>query len=269
MTSRQVVVGVDGSPGSVRALDRAAQEAELRGAALDIVYAVPDADVAGPVLVSSSRRARSRHPGLRVTARAVVDGPVRALARHGRNAELTVVGSRGLGRCGGLLLGSVGRRLSGRLRGPLLVVRGDRPPAGGAVLLWSAEESAADAAAFAFAEAERRGVALRVRAAPARPPGGERALAARAEPGGPRTGRGPAARDAAAPGGHPAATARAGSALPAATGGAGLVVVAAGGDRPARRAAAVRALLRLSRCPVAIVPETRARGIRDEASRMP
>ncbi|WP_416966007.1 universal stress protein, partial [Streptomyces sp. Agncl-13] len=49
MTLHQVIVGVDGSLVSVRALDRAADEAARRGLALGVVYAVPDSDEAGPV----------------------------------------------------------------------------------------------------------------------------------------------------------------------------------------------------------------------------
>ncbi|WP_178970216.1 universal stress protein, partial [Streptomyces acidiscabies] len=47
MTRQNVVVGVDGSPGAVRALDRAAEEAVRRGTALRVVYAVRDRDEAG------------------------------------------------------------------------------------------------------------------------------------------------------------------------------------------------------------------------------
>ncbi|WP_347269255.1 universal stress protein [Streptomyces sp. WAC00263] len=114
MTTRHVTVGVDGTLIAVRALDRAAEEAVLRGALLDIVYAVPDLDEAGPVLASAAARVRERHPGLSVTASAFEGGPVQALAEHGRDAELTVVGTRGLGGIAGLLFGSVSLRLVAR-----------------------------------------------------------------------------------------------------------------------------------------------------------
>ncbi|WP_329530899.1 universal stress protein [Streptomyces sp. NBC_01450] len=163
MTTRHVTVGVDGTLIAVRALDRAAEEAVLRGALLDIVYAVPDLDEAGPVLASAAARVRERHPGLPVTASAFEGGPVQALAEHGRDAELTVVGTRGLGGIAGLLFGSVSLRLVARTRGPLLVVRGNHQSAGrGEVLLGLESDADADAAAFAFAEAERRGGRLRV-----------------------------------------------------------------------------------------------------------
>ncbi|MEV0220392.1 universal stress protein [Streptomyces sp. NPDC050704] len=164
MTTRQVTVGVDGSLIAVRALDRAADEAVLRGTALEIVYAVPDIDEAGPILASAVLRVRGRQPGLPVTARAARGGPVQVLSRHGRDAALTVVGTRGLGGFAGLLFGSVSLRLAAHAHSPLLVVRGDhRPSAHGEVLLLGAEsEAGADAAAYAFEEAERRGTGLRI-----------------------------------------------------------------------------------------------------------
>ncbi|WP_329326621.1 universal stress protein [Streptomyces sp. NBC_01689] len=163
MTTRHVIVGVDGSLIAVRALDRAAEEALLRGAPLDIVYAVSDPDEAGPVLASAAARVRERHPGLPVTASAFQGGPVQALARHGQDAALTVIGTRGLGGLAGLLFGSVSLRLAARTRGPLLVVRGNYRAAGRSeVLLGLEDEADMDAAAFAFAEAQRRGLRLRV-----------------------------------------------------------------------------------------------------------
>ncbi|MFE2705007.1 universal stress protein [Streptomyces mirabilis] len=163
MTTRHVTVGVDGTLIAVRALDRAAEEAVLRAALLDIVYAVPDLDEAGPVLASAAARVRRRHPGLPVTASAFEGGPVQALAQHGRGAELTVVGTRGLGGVAGLLFRSVSLRLAARTRGPLLVVRGNHQSARrGEVLLGMESDADADAAAYAFAEAARRGVRLSV-----------------------------------------------------------------------------------------------------------
>ncbi|MFJ1608608.1 universal stress protein [Streptomyces sp. NPDC088253] len=163
MTTRHVTVGVDGSLVAVQALDRASEEALLRGAVLDIVYAVPDLDEAGPILASAVSRVCDRHPGLPVTARAVEGGPVQALVRHGREAELTVVGTCGLGSVAGLLFRSVSLRLAAHTYGPLLIVRGDRRTTSrGEVLLGLESNTDADAAVFAFAEVARRGARLRV-----------------------------------------------------------------------------------------------------------
>ncbi|TPQ17830.1 universal stress protein [Streptomyces sporangiiformans] len=158
-----MTVGVDGSLAATWALDRAAEEAERRGAALRIVYAVPDRDEAGPVLASAASRVRARRPGVPVVAAAVEGGAAHALLREGQDADLTVVGTRGFGGLTGRLFGSVSLRLCARTRSPLLVVRGDQPSRGfGTVLLGIASDADADAAAFAFADAERRGARLNV-----------------------------------------------------------------------------------------------------------
>jgi len=163
MTLQHVVVGMDGSLVAVRALDWAADEAVRRGAGLRVVYAVPDRDAAGPVLSAAASRASERHPGLPVVTAAAEDGTVRALLRESEHAVLTVVGTRGFGGLTGLLFGSVSLRLAAHVRGPLLVVRGDHPCDDGRDVLLGLESDAdADAAAYAFQEAERRGVRLRV-----------------------------------------------------------------------------------------------------------
>ncbi|MGV9457292.1 universal stress protein [Streptomyces sp. NPDC003635] len=163
MTTRHVTVGVDGSLADARALDRAAEEAERRCIALHIVYAVPDRDEAGPVLASAAHRIRARRPGLPVVASAVEANPAHALLREGRDADLTVVGTRGLGGVTGRLFGSVSLRLAAHTRSPLLVVRGDRHSGeSGTVLLGIETDADAEAAAYAFAEAEARTARLSV-----------------------------------------------------------------------------------------------------------
>ncbi|MFD6286738.1 universal stress protein [Streptomyces sp. NPDC060205] len=163
MRIQQVVAGVDGSLVSVRALDRAADEAVHRAAALRILYAVPDPDEAGPILAAAGARVAARHPGLPVTTEAVRGGAVRALARASEDAALTVVGTRGFGGLTGMLLRSVSLRLAARVHSPLLVVRGDRRRGvGGEVLLGLAGDADPDVAVCAFEEAERRGARLRV-----------------------------------------------------------------------------------------------------------
>ncbi|MFF4054870.1 universal stress protein [Streptomyces sp. NPDC001668] len=163
MTLHHVVAGVDGSLVSVRALDLAADEAARRGAELRVVYAVPDSDEAGPVLASAVTRVRERHPALPVVTKDAVGGPVRTLVRESESADLTVVGTRGMGGFAGLLFGSVSLRLAAQVHVPLLVVRGDHPCDGGRhVLLGLEDDSDEDTALYAFQEAERRGVPLSV-----------------------------------------------------------------------------------------------------------
>ena len=163
MTPQHVVVGVDGSLIAVRALDWAGDEAARRGATLRIVYAVSDRDEAGPVLASAAARIQARHPDLPFVTTPARDGAVQALTRESEGAALTVVGTRGFGGMAGTLFGSVSLRLAAHTHGPLLVVRGDhRCDDGREVLLGLESDTDADAAAYAFQEAERRGVALHV-----------------------------------------------------------------------------------------------------------
>jgi nucleotide-binding universal stress UspA family protein len=165
MTLRHVVVGMDGSLIAVRALDWASDEAARRGAALRVVYAVPDRDEAGPVLASAAERVHRRHPQLSVVTSPVTDGIVRALVRQSEGADLTVVGTRGLGGVSGMLAGSVSLRLAAHARRPLLVVRGDHPCDDGLHVLLGLVgdcDADADAAVYAFQEAQRRGVGLSV-----------------------------------------------------------------------------------------------------------
>ncbi|MGI5452135.1 universal stress protein [Streptomyces sp. CA-249302] len=163
MTSQHVAVGVDGSLIAVRALDWAAQEAERRGVALRLVHAVSDLDEAGPILSSALSRIHVHHPGLLVETVPAVGGAVEVLVRESRDAVLTVVGNRGLGGLTGALFGSVSLRLAAHTHGPLLVVRGDhRCDEDREVLLGLESDADTDAAAYAFQEAERRGVRVRV-----------------------------------------------------------------------------------------------------------
>src|SRR5512135_2992541 len=150
VTSRRVVVGVDGSPWSADALRRAFEFARSMEAALDVVLGwqyVPPAvsmsfvwdasgreaanTVAGEALTRSVQEVfGASHPvpgswtqdGVTVTATLVEGTPASVLCEAGRHADLLVVGDRGRGRVGALLLGSVSRRVVAHAPCPVLVV---------------------------------------------------------------------------------------------------------------------------------------------------
>ncbi|MEU8457131.1 universal stress protein [Streptomyces griseoaurantiacus] len=278
MRERHVAVGVDGSPVSTRALDRAADEATRRNCALRVVYAVSDRDEAPPILHYAERRVTERHPGLRVETEAVEGGVVRALTEAGESATLVVVGHRDLGGLAGLVLGSVSLRLAAKTRVPLLVVRGDHAAEeGGDVLLGLRDTPDRGAAVHAFREAEHRATRLRVlrRAGPRHEDVPSVPL-----PDGPHVGpapRGPVLRERAETDPDPSSsdialarelypavevdtrTARAPllRVLPRATEGASVVVIGTRprtgpGPRPGRL---VHTLLCHSHCPVLLVPD--------------
>lgn len=141
--TKPIVVGTDGSAEALRAVHWAATEAACRGLPLRIVNAMlhwayasptrppplsglPDpAAHAREVVEEAARAAAVAAP--EVTANtSVVEGEAAAVLRDtAADAEMVVIGNRGLGGFTGLLLGSVGYTLAGRTPCPLVVVRAD------------------------------------------------------------------------------------------------------------------------------------------------
>lgn len=126
-----VVVGVDGSEESWRALDWAARAAVERGTGLEIVYALVDplaADAddtlnqASALLARAESRARAAYPRLAVQTTMVPGGAVSTLSTASQTAELLVVGTRGHGALASLLLGSTSVGVSARASCPVVVV---------------------------------------------------------------------------------------------------------------------------------------------------
>ncbi|WP_327673617.1 universal stress protein [Kitasatospora sp. NBC_00458] len=142
--SAPVVVGVDGSPESLAALDWAADEASRRAAPLRLVHAWPSpvtplsvlgtADLerqqADVVLREAELRARERCRDSVVTAVHLPGDAVRALLAEADGAGLLVLGSRGLGVVTGFLVGSVSHRVLGRAACPVVLVRRGEAAAG-------------------------------------------------------------------------------------------------------------------------------------------
>lgn len=169
-----VVVGVDDSEDSLRAVEWAAGEAERRRRPLQILHAfiwpllgaplgpAPGAPPEGGlrhaaerVLATALTRARAVAPEVEVTTGLPEIEPIAALLHHSHQAELLVVGSRGLGEVGGLLLGSVGARLGSEAACPVVVVRGSAAPRG-PVVVGIDDPGESDALLdFAFAHAAR------------------------------------------------------------------------------------------------------------------
>ncbi|MFF7853543.1 universal stress protein [Streptomyces sp. NPDC007904] len=159
-----VIVGVDGSPSSLAAVDVAADEARLRGAGLRIVHAFSRPTDLDPmihgVLAQAEQRAHDRAPGLEI-ARTVAPGEtLTVLSSESRHATLAVVGERGRSGFGNLLLGSTVVQLAAHGHCPLLVVRGRPAPRGPLLLAVDGSPAGNAAAGFAFAEAALRGVPL-------------------------------------------------------------------------------------------------------------
>jgi nucleotide-binding universal stress UspA family protein len=137
-----IVVGVDGSENSVRALRWAGEQARATGAELHAVYVweFPYMEIVPPTLgttlppyddmeAAANRKLeetlkRAQLPAGVHVEQFVVDGsPARALLDAAKGADLLVVGARGHGGFLGLLTGSVATQAVNHATVPVVVVR--------------------------------------------------------------------------------------------------------------------------------------------------
>lgn len=183
---RGIVAAVDGSPTSDTAVAWAAREASLRDVPLTVVYVEPSDEV-GPwldlpiseeyleerdresndIVSRSVDLAAAALTGLRSVPveRAVLRGPLMpALLDLSKDADMMVVGCRGLGPLEGLLLGSTSSALVHHAHCPVAVVheQSDAATAVTAPVVVGVDASPASelAVAIAYDEASRRGVEL-------------------------------------------------------------------------------------------------------------
>jgi len=140
-TMKKVVVGVDGSPGSLQALEWAYNEALVAGAELTAVhgwiypYDGPRSSVSEPrtqmqldameELKTSLESLGPRLTGgsVHVHARLAEHSPAEALCEEAKDADLIVVGSRGRGAIRASLLGSVSRTVAQHAPCPVAIIR--------------------------------------------------------------------------------------------------------------------------------------------------
>ncbi|MCX4553495.1 MULTISPECIES: universal stress protein [unclassified Streptomyces] len=176
-----VVVGVDGSQGSLQAVDWGAAEAERSGRTLRVVHASlwehyegvrpgisadrPSEQVFAENLVAAAQeRATRLAPGIEVSTDVRAEEPVSALLEEGTEAALLVLGPRGHGPIAGMLLGSVSLAVAARAHCPVVVTRGEPsagPPKRGRVVLGIGSTTGSTLAArFAFEQARSRGCEL-------------------------------------------------------------------------------------------------------------
>jgi nucleotide-binding universal stress UspA family protein len=137
-----VVVGVDGSPNSERAISAAFEEASLRSVPLIAVHAWSDVtydDMYGTARIVAEWESleegeerllaqrlagwQEKYPDVEIRRDLVRDRPRHALLDWSMEAQLLVVGSRGRGGFRGMLLGSTSQALVQHAQCPVLVVR--------------------------------------------------------------------------------------------------------------------------------------------------
>jgi len=137
--TQPVIAGVDGSARAVEAARFAADEARRRGAPLHLVTVVPwpydglvapPPDVDLPAVVQESGEAVVGSAAAAVAASDVTtsvrDGdPVTVLTELSADAQLLVLGSRGIGGVAGLLLGSAASGVVAHARCPVVVLPDD------------------------------------------------------------------------------------------------------------------------------------------------
>ncbi|MEY9928056.1 nucleotide-binding universal stress UspA family protein [Catenulispora sp. GP43] len=169
MVGRRVVVGVDDSDNSLIALDAAAAEAALRRRPLHVVHADPFAGSAAEGLPEPGlwvdravRRAGAGHPELTVTGEVARGFPQAVLVGASRDAELVVIGDRGLGALARALAETVAGALVLKTSCPVLVTRGLGDPGGPIAVGVDGSAVSQSAVGFAFAEADLRGRRLAV-----------------------------------------------------------------------------------------------------------
>ncbi|MFE1288491.1 universal stress protein [Streptomyces sp. NPDC058751] len=136
---RTVTVGLDGSPESLAAVEWAAREARLRGLPVRLVNVwEPDPGplAQAPLLGAETHQhwseripreaaegVRARHPGVHVTVEQLSGRPAEVLLKAADDAELLVLGTRGLSGVGGFMVGSVGLAVVAHVGRPVVLVR--------------------------------------------------------------------------------------------------------------------------------------------------
>lgn len=140
---RSLVVGIDGSEGSVAALDWAADEAQRANLPLRLVHASlweryeseqPDWDDERPqeqglvedLVAEAQGRVGRLTPHVSVTTTVRPEDPVGALLSESRDAAMVIVGSRGRGQIRAMLLGSTSLAVAGQAACAVVVVRGGK-----------------------------------------------------------------------------------------------------------------------------------------------
>ncbi|MFE7379159.1 universal stress protein [Streptomyces zhihengii] len=178
-----VTAGIDGSRESLAAAAWAADEAVIRDLPLRLIHV--GSDRAGPLtrhiepearrrralglLDDAAQYVRSGRAGLRAETVLLSGEPVEQLCAAGEDADLLVLGSRGLGSLTGFVTGSVSLAVLAHIRRPVVLVRAqpsqeaaEAVSPGDEVVVGLDLPADGDVLAHAFAHADRHGSGLRV-----------------------------------------------------------------------------------------------------------
>ncbi len=134
----KIVVGIDGSGHSGKALAWAADEGKLRGLRLQLIYAFPallslvgstaheyypQVEQEAQMVLDRALADLADHEGVEVERTLVPGNPAKVLVDASRGASMLVIGSRGLGEFRGMLLGSVSIHCVQQAHCPVVVIR--------------------------------------------------------------------------------------------------------------------------------------------------
>ena len=166
-----VVVGVDRTPSSDRAIEQGIRQAGISRRPLHLVYAArlrlaPWADeyLAGKrhELEAIRDRAADKAPDVDVTFAVHVDDPAAMLVKASETAYLVVLGSSGVARTADVLRGATAHKVAAHAHCPVVVTpsTGDWNDAGPIVVGVDAADHSVPALEWAFAEASAQGAKL-------------------------------------------------------------------------------------------------------------
>lgn len=178
----RILVGVDGSPDGLRAVEYAMRTARARGGSLQLVNAVDDAVLAGAwgvmydpdvleeVGEAAIKEATDRLLGhgfeaSRMTGKVVMGNPAAVLARLSADSDLLVVGRRAVGGLERMFVGSTSVTLAATAKCPMVTISAAANPEEtgprGVVAVGVSATMPPAALDWAFLEAETRSVVLR------------------------------------------------------------------------------------------------------------
>lgn len=181
VTPAPILVGIDGSPQSTRAVEYAALDAARRGAPVTLAHVVTLPQYAGgewapmlpddtverrervgrELLAQAAQTIRSLAPTVPVTEELRTGAVVPRLLELAHDAQSIIVAAHGHGGFAGLLVGSVSQQLARHAPCPVVVVRGRVPEQqGGRVVVGVAGAESEAAVRRAFQEAALRDAEL-------------------------------------------------------------------------------------------------------------
>ncbi|MBO1414073.1 universal stress protein [Streptomyces sp. FH025] len=173
-----VIVGVDSSGRSLRALVWASHEAALRGAPLRVVHVLPTwehdipfhppgmwrtvRDRGADIVAEAAAMAKENYPDLDVSPELIIGRPPKVFVDASAHASAIVLGARGEGGLGNVLLGSVSLQVAGHAAAPVVVVGYVNSGHDRVLVGTDGSETSSAALAYAFEEASLRRAALHV-----------------------------------------------------------------------------------------------------------